>query len=68
MSEWIAVTKSLPDSDTTVMTFEPDSCEPVWLGYYDGEQWKDIMGDARINTTHWMPFPDPPEMEPDREG
>lgn len=59
-NEWIPVTQQLPDSDTTVMTFEPDSAEPIWPGYHDGEHWKDVMGDGRINVTHWAPFPEPP--------
>lgn len=62
-NRWIPVTEGLPDADTTVMTFEPDSIEPIWPGYYDGEQWKDVMGDGRIHVTHWMPLPDPPESD-----
>jgi len=56
----------LPDSETTVMTYSPDSNEPIWPAYHDGEQWVDLMGapidDANI--THWMNFPEPPETLP----
>jgi hypothetical protein len=61
-NKWIACTEGMPDTDTTVMTFEPGSCEPIWPGYHDGEQWCDVMGDGKINVTHWMAFPDPPEV------
>lgn len=33
-----------PDVDTTVMIFAPGSDEPVWLGYFDGEDWFEIGG------------------------
>lgn len=61
--KWVPVTESLPDSDTTVMTFVPDSNEPVWPGYHSGEQWMDLQGfpiDCD-SVTHWMQFPEPPE-------
>ena len=51
-----------PDTDTTVMTFEPDSVEPIWPGYWDGEDWLDIITNTPIQPTHWMQFPDPPEV------
>jgi hypothetical protein len=43
------------------MTFEPESVEPIWPGYHDGEKWMDISGGSLRNVTHWMPFPEPPE-------
>jgi hypothetical protein len=62
-SRWIPVSEQLPDSDTTVMTFAPDSNEPIWPAYHDGNQWVDFVG-SPINDgiiTHWMEFPEPPE-------
>ena len=65
LPRWIPCAEQLPDSDTTVMTFAPDSNEPVWPAYHDGDQWVDMMGgpitDAAI--THWMEFPEPPDTE-----
>lgn len=61
MYKWIAVTDFLPDTDTTVMTYEEESIEPIWPGYFDGEQWMDIAGGKLMAVTHWMAFPDPPE-------
>ena len=61
---WIPCEEGLPDSDTNVMTFSPDSNEPVWPGYHDGEIWWDITGLAlpARGVTHWMPFPEPPVL------
>lgn len=62
-NQWIPCTQGLPDSETTVMTFAPDSNEPIWPGYHDGDSWFDVAGqpidDAAI--THWMEFPEPPQ-------
>lgn len=62
MSKWIACKDELPDDEITVMTFEADSCEPIWPGWHDSEKgWMDITGVPIPSVTHWMPFPDPPE-------
>lgn len=43
---------SPPDSDTTVLLFDPAASEPEWLGYLDGETWRFV--DAMPATpTHW---------------
>jgi hypothetical protein len=33
-----------PDSDTTVLLFDPAASEPVWLGYLDGDTWRFVDG------------------------
>ena len=61
--KWIPVTESLPDSDTTVMTFVAESNEPIWPGYHDGYFWYGLNGEI-VNDetiTHWMAFPEPPD-------
>lgn len=62
--QWTECSDELPDSERTVITYAPDSNEPVWPGYHDGEQWVDINGqtidDATV--THWMDLPEPPEV------
>lgn len=62
MKHWISCNEQMHDDDTTVMTYAPESNEPVWPACHDGEQWMDLMGapitDATI--THWMSFPEPP--------
>lgn len=41
--EWIPATKK-PDSDITMLVYSPKAAEPVWLGYWDGEVWRDVDG------------------------
>lgn len=62
---WVPASEALPDSDITVMTYAPESNEPIWPAYHDGEQWFDLMGAPIDNEriTHWMEFPDPPDVE-----
>ena len=61
---WTACADGLPESDQTIMTYQPDANEPVWPGYHDGEQWWDITGFAlpAPEVTHWIPFPEPPTI------
>lgn len=62
MPNWIECSGQMPDSETTVMTYAPESCEPIWPAYHDGEKWLDLNNcefDGEV--THWMPFPEPPE-------
>ena len=60
--KWIAVSDELPDADTTVLTHKAAWDEPVWMGWLDGDTWRDV--DAMTcdpAPTHWMNFPEPPE-------
>ncbi len=43
--EWHSVTDSLPDADTTVIVYAPGADEPVWLGYYEYDEWFAIGGE-----------------------
>jgi hypothetical protein len=36
---WNDAQKILPDADECVLVFSPENDEPVWIGFYDGEQW-----------------------------
>lgn len=50
---WTSVEQELPDSDLTVMiTLVPGSDEPAWLGYHDGEKWRDVDG-LVVEVTYW---------------
>jgi hypothetical protein len=45
------------------MTYAPDSDEPIWPAYHDGDDWRDghtqkLTG--KNSVTHWMNFPDYP--------
>lgn len=50
-----AASGSMPDSDSTVLVaidVNTPHSEPVWLGYHDGDCWRDIEGQP-ITVTHW---------------
>jgi hypothetical protein len=59
---WIRVADELPDADETVLVYCPQSIEPVWLGFLDGEDWRDVSGTSLAEElpTHWMRMPVPP--------
>jgi hypothetical protein len=48
-----------PDSDTTVLLFDPAASEPVWLGYLDGDDWRFVDG-MPAAPTHWTDIPKGP--------
>ena len=51
----------LPDDDTIVMIYMPDSeGEPVWLGYLDDGQWRFVDRQATPTVTHWAHIPKGP--------
>lgn len=53
---WVQVADGLPDADLTVnITLAEGSGEPVWLGYFDGEQWRDVEG-AVVDVIAWAPM------------
>lgn len=58
---WLPVTQHLPDADRTVMIYAPEASEPVWLGYYDGEQWVAVDG-MPVIPTHWCEMPKGPSI------
>ena len=62
VKSWYSVKISMPDSDQTVMIHAPATDNPVWMGYHDGECWREISGDAfgEGEVTHWMDLPNPP--------
>jgi len=51
---WVSVATEKPDADTTVhITLDPEtSNEPVWLGYFDGEVWRDTEG-REVRVLYW---------------
>lgn len=57
---WIPVSERLPDDDLTVMISVNGESEPVWMGYYDADHWKETGSGGRVEVTHWMPLPTPP--------
>jgi len=67
MHSWISVGDILPDSDMTVLINTPRSSEPVWLGFFDGECWRNIEG-FPIDVTHWAEMPEPLQLQPLQEA
>jgi hypothetical protein len=47
---------SPPDSDTTVLLFDPAASEPVWPDYLDGDVWRTAEG-MPAAPTHWSDLP-----------
>ena len=41
MNEWVSVLVEMPDSDLLVLIYEKDQDPDVFLGYHDGECWRD---------------------------
>ena len=58
LGQWIDAAHALPDSDMTVLISAPDSSEPVWLGFHDGECWRNVEG-FPITVTGWAEMPEP---------
>lgn len=59
MNGWIPIAEALPDDDLTVIVATPDSDEPVWIGYHDGEGWH-FADSMPAHVTHWRQLPEPP--------
>lgn len=56
---WVRVPAELPDAEMTVLIATPDEDEPVWLGYFDGRDWRTVEG-RLVRATHWSTLPEPP--------
>lgn len=48
---WFPIVR-MPDGDLTVQLFDENGDEPVWPGYFDGEQWIYVDGNI-AHPTHW---------------
>lgn len=64
---WIDVSEKLPDSDVTVVVNTPNSSEPVWLGFHDGECWRNVEG-FPITVTAWAEMPEPIQAQSTQGG
>jgi len=53
---WKSVHDEMPDADQTVLVHYPNADEPVWLGFHDGETWRDVNADP-LTVTHWRDLP-----------
>lgn len=58
---WKPVVEQLPDDELTVLVTNAAWDEPVWMGYRDGEVWRDVNAEVlEPDPTHWMDLPAPP--------
>ena len=70
-SSWISVEDRLPERDERVLcryTFGEDGLMYFYqvLDYYATDpqpHFQHTLGDTRMRVTHWMPLPEPPEVE-----
>jgi hypothetical protein len=55
---WTPVSEGLPDADTTVqISLDESHDEPTWLGFYDGEGWRDVSGQPITGVIGWADMP-----------
>ena len=60
---WKSVADEMPDSEQTVLYYAPEADEPVWLGFHDGECWRQVSAEqVEAEVTHWMQLPEPPSV------
>lgn len=51
----------MPDSDLTVLVRLRNNEEPVWLGYWSGEEWLDLDG-VPVEMVRWADMPEGGEV------
>lgn len=55
--EWIDVTESLPDDDTTVLVCTPADDHSVWPGWHSDDKWYSASGFAITGVKRWAKMP-----------
>lgn len=62
---WIPVTERMPENTADVLVFRPKMKIEIGISCRINDEWlrygKDLHGNDVI--THWMPLPEPPEVE-----
>ena len=59
---WIPVAERLPDDEINVLICTTGTAEPVWIGYRDGDVWRDTEGDE-VDVVAWAAMPAGPAKE-----
>lgn len=57
MIEWITPDDEMPDSDMTVFVTLKNAPEDVWIGWNDGENWRNVSDGMPISVTAWANIP-----------
>lgn len=60
---WISVEDRLPEGDQGYFIVWSGSCNYAGEAIWDGYTFSWIANDNKACATHWMPLPDPPEVE-----
>jgi len=58
MTEWIKCSDKMPDKDGRYLVCEQYST--LWIGV---SSLRKGVFDGGVTTTHWMPLPEPPELD-----
>lgn len=61
-TQWRDAEAERPDDEDAVLIYT--TLGVVWVGFLDGEEWRNVGGEAMEPdevVTHWAPFPQPPE-------
>lgn len=55
---WYELHERMPDAEITVLieVTDADATEPVWPGWFDGEVWRDALGDE-VTVIRWADMP-----------
>lgn len=61
IANWIPVGERMPDGELVVLAAMQDMDEPVWLCWFNGENWITAEGAPCGDVTHWQPLPEPPK-------
>ena len=57
---WKSVQVERPDDDEAVLIFSAGSGETVWIGYRDGDVWREASAERVDGITHWARMPEGP--------
>ena len=58
---WISVGERVPEGEELVLIVDVTGLISVGT-YIDNELFHDFVGDCDYEPTHWMSFPEPPEV------
>jgi hypothetical protein len=51
-----------PDDDIMVLVYGPNMSEAVWMGYKDGDYWREPNGSMLADVHYWAELPKGPDQ------